>query len=169
MHDAEIKCEGPTNLIYEYAGIFMNKYKTLDVKEPLSLENTLWSETVLASQGYIIGLVIYTGRHTRSQMNQKLPTTKQCQLDNEINYLSKILFVLMLILSLSIVILNGFHGDWFMFYFRVVLLLSSIIPISLRVNLDLAKMWYSYCINIDDQIEGTIARNSTIPEELGRI
>ena len=56
-----------------------------------------------------------------------------------------------------------------MFYFRVVLLLSSIIPISLRVNLDLAKMWYSYCINIDDQIEGTVARNSTIPEELGRI
>lgn len=56
-----------------------------------------------------------------------------------------------------------------MFYFRVVLLLSSIIPISLRVNLDLAKMWYSYCINIDTQIPGTVARNSTIPEELGRI
>lgn len=102
-------------------------------------------------------------------MNQKAPTTKQCQLDLEINYLSKILFVLMLILSLSIVFLNGFHGDWLMFYFRIVLLLSSIIPISLRVNLDLAKIWYSYCINQDDQILGTVARNSTIPEELGRI
>lgn len=32
------------------------------MKEPLSLENTLWSETVLASQGYIIGIVAYTGR-----------------------------------------------------------------------------------------------------------
>jgi phospholipid-translocating ATPase len=75
----------------------------------------------------------------------------------------------MLILSGSIVLLNGFHGEWLMFYFRVVLLLSSIIPISLRVNLDLAKMWYSYCINIDGQIPGTVARNSNIPEELGRI
>ena len=90
-------------------------------------------------------------------------------LDREINFLSKILFVLMLILSLAIVLLNGFHGDWVMFYFRVVLLLSSIIPISLRVNLDLAKMWYSYCINTDERIPGSIARNSNIPEELGRI
>jgi phospholipid-translocating ATPase len=102
-------------------------------------------------------------------MNSKVPTSKTSMLDLEINYLSKILFVLMLILSLSIVLLNGFHGEWLLFYFRVVLLLSSIIPISLRVNLDLAKMWYSYCINIDPLIPGTVARNSTIPEELGRI
>jgi phospholipid-translocating ATPase len=102
-------------------------------------------------------------------MNSKVPTSKTSMLDLEINYLSKILFVLMLILSFSIVLLNGFHGEWLLFYFRVVLLLSSIIPISLRVNLDLAKMWYSYCINIDTLIPGTIARNSTIPEELGRI
>ena len=82
-------------------------------------------------------------------MNTKIPTSKICLLDIEINSLSKILFLLMLIMSLAIVLLNGFQGEWMMFYFRVVLLLSSIIPISLRVNLDLAKMWYSYCINID--------------------
>jgi phospholipid-translocating ATPase len=50
-----------------------------------------------------------------------------------------------------------------------VLLLSYIIPISLRVNLDMAKIYYSYCIYNDNEIEGTIPRNSTIPEELGRI
>jgi phospholipid-translocating ATPase len=72
-------------------------------------------------------------------------------------------------MSISIVLLNGFHGDWLMFYFRVVLLLSSIIPISLRVNLDMAKIWYSYLINRDCLIAGTIVRNSNIPEELGRI
>lgn len=49
MEDAEVKCEGPSNLIYEYAGIFLNKFKGLDIKEPLSLENTIWAETVLAS------------------------------------------------------------------------------------------------------------------------
>jgi len=74
-----------------------------------------------------------------------------------------------MVLSLGIVFLNGFHGDWRMFYFRTILLLSSIIPISLRVNLDLAKLWYSYCINSDEGIKGAIARNSNIPEELGRI
>lgn len=49
------------------------------------------------------------------------------------------------------------------------LLLSSIIPISLRVNLDIAKIYYCYKIYNDKEIEGTIPRNSTIPEDLGRI
>jgi len=54
-------------------------------------------------------------------------------------------------------------------FFRFILLLSSIIPISLRVNLDLAKVFYAFSIYKDEHIEGTIPRNSTIPEELGRI
>ena len=65
--------------------------------------------------------------------------------------------------------MNGFHGHWFMFYNRVMLLLCSIIPISVRINLDLAKLVYSSGINSDEDIAGTIARNSNIPEELGRI
>lgn len=47
---------------------------------------------------------------------------------------------------------------------RMIILLSSIIPISMRVNLDFAKLFYSYNINNDSLIEGSIARNSTIPE-----
>ena len=35
-------------------------------KEPLTLENTMWANTVLASQGYVIGLVVHTGKDTRS-------------------------------------------------------------------------------------------------------
>ena len=49
------------------------------------------------------------------------------------------------------------------------MLLSSIIPISLRVNNDFAKTVFSYKIQTDPSIKGTVARNSDIPEELGRI
>ena len=35
-------------------------------KEPLSLDNSLWANTVLASTGYIWGLVLYTGVETRA-------------------------------------------------------------------------------------------------------
>lgn len=52
-------------------------------------------------------------------------------------------------------------------FFWFVLLLCSIIPISLWVNLDLAKIWYSYSIDKDKEIAETITRNSSIPEELG--
>lgn len=104
----------------------------------------MWANTVLASQGFILGLVVYTGRETRSQMNQKKPHSKMCLLDMEVNRLSKVLFCLMFILAGGICTLNGLHGDWPMFFLRIVLLLSSIIPISLRVNLDLAKLYYCY-------------------------
>lgn len=33
----------------------------------------------------------------------------------------------------------------------------------------MAKIYYAYCIYRDTEIPGTIPRNSTIPEELGRI
>lgn len=98
-----------------------------------------------------------------------MPRSKIGLLDLEINRLSKILFLLMLVFSATIVALNGFHGNWGIYFFRFVLLLSSIIPISLRVNLDLGKIWYSWLIGIDKDIPDSIARNSTIPEELGRI
>ena len=40
---------------------------------------------------------------------------------------------------------------------------------SLRVNLDMAKLVYSWVIGRDKEIPGTVVRSSTIPEELGRI
>lgn len=49
------------------------------------------------------------------------------------------------------------------------MLLSSIIPISLRVNLDFSKLVFSMRINNDEDIPGAMARNSQLPEELGRV
>ena len=40
---------------------------------------------------------------------------------------------------------------------------------SLRVNLDMGKMVYSWMIQRDKAIPDTVVRSSTIPEELGRI
>ena len=41
----------------------------------LNIENTLWSNTVVAS-GTVLGLVVYTGYETRSVMNTSQPTSK---------------------------------------------------------------------------------------------
>jgi phospholipid-translocating ATPase len=46
----------------------------------------LWSNTVLAS-GTAIGVVVYTGRETRSVMNTTLPESKVGMLDLEVNYI----------------------------------------------------------------------------------
>lgn len=102
-------------------------------------------------------------------MNSSEPRSKMGVLDSELNYLSKVLFCVMCVLAFIIIFCSGFNDAWFLQYFRHILLLSSIIPISLRVNLDFSKLFFSYSINNDKDIEGSIARNSSIPEELGRI
>jgi len=61
----------PTNQIYDFKGVYVHDELTSNNKESLSLENTLWANTVLASSGYILGMVIFTGIETRSIMNSK--------------------------------------------------------------------------------------------------
>jgi phospholipid-translocating ATPase len=138
----EVVANPPTNKIYDFQGYYENRQH--NVKEPLNLEHTLWNNTVLASSGYIIGMVVYTGKQTRSAMNSKSPSSKVGKVDSEINRLSKILFCMMTCFAGTIIILDGLTGLFYIKFFRFLLLLSSIIPISLRVNLDMAKIWYSY-------------------------
>ncbi|PWN21083.1 phospholipid-translocating P-type ATPase [Microstroma glucosiphilum] len=135
---------------------------------PITAENLLWANTVLAA-GSAIGMAVYTGTETRAVMNTSHPSTKVGLLDLEINRLSKILCGVTFTLSVGLVALNGFRGTWYVYIFRFLILFSSIIPISLRVNLDMGKTVYARQIQSDDEIPGTIVRTSTLPEELGRI
>jgi phospholipid-translocating ATPase len=94
----------------------------------------------------------------RSVMNTSEARVKTGRTDDELNYLSKVLFVLIIVVS------GGFGEYWMLDLFRQILLLASIIPISLRVNLDFSKIVFSYKINNDPEMEGAIVRNSQIPE-----
>uniref|UniRef100_A0A8C7GXU2 Phospholipid-transporting ATPase n=1 Tax=Oncorhynchus kisutch TaxID=8019 RepID=A0A8C7GXU2_ONCKI len=89
--------------------------------------------------------------------------------DLEVNCLTKILFGALVVVSLVMVALQHFAGRWYLQIFRFLLLFSNIVPISLRVNLDMGKMVFSWMIRRDSKIPGTVVRASTIPEQLGRI
>ncbi|KAH9914070.1 aminophospholipid-transporting P-type ATPase [Epithele typhae] len=177
--DAEIYADAPTKDIHTFIGTFtINSPPALledDVPmvqvptvEPLTAENMLWSNTVLAA-GSAVGFVIYTGAETRAVMNTSHPETKVGLLDLEINRLAKILCAVTFALSVVLVALNGFRGPWYVYILRFLILFSSIIPISLRVNLDMGKTVYAQSIMTDNEIPNTIVRTSTLPEELGRI
>jgi phospholipid-translocating ATPase len=166
-----VEADPPSKQIYYFKGRLTLQLGTYTKPEPLSLEQTMWANTILASS-LAVGLVVYTGKETRSQKNSSTPQNKFGAIDIEINVISKALFAFMFVCAIIIVALNGFPGSLsvnMINIFRFLLLLSSIIPISLRVNLDFAKIIYSWKISNDDKIKGTIARNSTMPEELGRI
>jgi phospholipid-translocating ATPase len=195
-----LEYDAPSKMIYEFTGVLniINNNENFDFsnindkkprsysehsksnfgnnlpdyrKEALSLENTMWASTILASKK-AIGIIIYTGKENRFQMNSSSPKTKKGALDEELNRLSKILFVIMVLSAFIITMLKGFRTNplsMLFDFFRFVVLLCAIIPISLAVNLDISKTVNSQNISRDERIPETIARNSTIPEELGRI
>ena len=140
---------------------------------PLTIDNTAWANTVLASNATVLAVVVYTGAQTRQAMSTSAPRSKIGLLDCEINNLTKILCALTLTLSIVLVALEGFENreemKWYVAITRFLILFSTIIPISLRVNLDMGKSVYAWFIERDKDIPGTIVRTSTIPEELGRI
>ena len=162
--DASVYAEKPQKDIHSFIG----KFTSDSTEESLSIENTIWSNTVVAS-GTAIGFVIYTGPECRATMNNSKPSSKMGLIDLELNDLTKILFVATVALSVLMIGLKGFDGPWYLYLFRFILLFSYLIPISLRVNLDMGKIFYSWHIQKDRDIPGTVARSTTIPEELGRI
>lgn len=140
---------------------------------PLTIDNTAWANTVLASACTTLAVVVYTGPQTRQALSTSPSRSKTGLLDCEINNLTKILCAVTLALSIILVALEGFEKresqKWYVAMMRFLILFSTIIPISLRVNLDMGKTVYARFIERDPDIPGAVVRTSTIPEELGRV
>lgn len=164
FQDITITASPPQKDIHTFLGNISFQGSTVG----LSVDNTFWANTVLAS-GTAICCVLYTGVETRQAMNTSRAGTKTGLLEIEINSLSKILCTCVFVLSVGLVVLNGFNENWYIDVMRFLILFSTIIPVSLRVNLDMGKSVYAYQIEHDKSIPDTIVRTSTIPEDLGRI
>ena len=111
----------------------------------------------------------YTGADTRIVKNTSKPRSKTGITDDEINLLTLFLIIADLASSLVMCAFRQFQGPWYRYLIRFFLLFSYMIPITLRINLELGKMVHSWIIQRDKNIPGTIVRTLTIAEELGRI
>lgn len=140
---------------------------------PLTIDNTAWANTVLASNASVFAVVVYTGPQTRQALSTSASRSKTGLLEYEINSLTKILCALTLVLSLVLVALEHYESTggrkWYIAVMRFLILFSTIVPISLRVNLDMGKSVYAWFIHRDLDMPGTVVRTSTIPEDLGRV
>jgi phospholipid-translocating ATPase len=140
---------------------------------PLSIDNTAWANTVLASSSTVYAVVVYTGSQTRQAMSTSASRSKVGLLELEINSLTKILCALTLSLSIVLVLIGRIEHQearqWYISVMRFLILFSTVVPISLRVNLDMGKTVYAWFIEHDRGIPGTVVRTSTIPEDLGRV
>lgn len=162
--DLELEVSPSDKSLHHFVGTIENN----GVSAALSVDNTMWANTVVAA-GTVEGIVAYTGIETRMAMNLSPSRNKVGLLELEVNSISKILCVAVFGLSFVLVAANGFGKYWYVDLMRFLILFSTIIPVSLRVNLDMAKTVYAHQIEHDKAIPDTIVRTSTIPEDLGRI
>jgi phospholipid-translocating ATPase len=146
---------------------------TEDKSVGLSVDNTAWANTVIASSSTVYGVVIYTGSQTRQALSTTSSRAKVGLLELEINNLTKILCILTVSISVLLVVLGRLEHQakraWYIAALRFLILFSTVIPISLRVNLDMGKIVYAWYIEHDKSIPETVVRTGTIPEDLGRI
>jgi phospholipid-translocating ATPase len=138
--------------------------------QALSSSQLLLQATHLRNTDWVYGLAVYTGNETKFGKNKKSPPTKYTRTDGFINSISAAVFLLQLML----VAVFGAVGDvwnedsgvasWYLqiiplsaspFYqplvipARFLLLNSTMIPISLKLTLDLCKLAYANYINAD--------------------
>ncbi|PVH94034.1 phospholipid-translocating P-type ATPase-like protein [Periconia macrospinosa] len=140
---------------------------------PLSIDNTIWANTVLASSCTVLAVVVYTGPQTRQALSTSPSRSKTGLLELEINALTKFLCIFTLSLSFVLVAMSKFEviegRPWYVSMMRFLILFSTIVPVGLRVNLDMGKSVYAWFIEHDKSIPDTVVRTSTIPEDLGRV
>ena len=141
--DAWLQIEAPSKHIYEFTGAAhlsgrLGPGARVDAggeadgehrSFPLTIENTLWSGTVLAS-GVAVGIVVYTGSETRIVMNTNAPRIKSGIVDLEVNNAVKLLFITTCLLSTALTIARGTDSAWAIYWWRYFLLFSYIIPVA---------------------------------------
>jgi phospholipid-translocating ATPase len=96
----EFVVDKPNEVIYKFDGSMheIDNRENIIYREPISLENTIWTNCS-ASNVEIYGLVIYTFKDTKIVIGNKPAHQKITKVEEEVNYLSKMLFWIMVIMS----------------------------------------------------------------------
>ncbi|XP_042387499.1 phospholipid-transporting ATPase 2-like isoform X1 [Zingiber officinale] len=161
---------------------------------PLTIDNTLLQSCYLRNTEWACGVAVYTGNETKLGMSRGVPEPKLTAVDAMIDKLTGAIFLFQIV----VVIVLGFAGNiwkdtearkqWYAQYpedgpwyellvipLRFELLCSIMIPISLKVSLDLVKSIYAKFIDWDEEMydhetmTAPHAANTAISEDLGQV
>ena len=117
----------------------------------ISVEHTLWMNTVLAS-GTVIGVVVYTGKVMRAFMNTSAPKSKSSLIENQLSFMTFVLFLVQAALALSLALCRVSSPLRPLYFVRFIILFSYVIPVRLRINVDMARILLNRWIEGDLEI-----------------
>lgn len=160
----------------------------------LTIKNTLLQSCYLRNTEWACGVSVYTGNQTKLGMCRGVAEPKLTAMDAMIDKLTGAIFVFQIVVVLVLGVAGNVWKDtearkqWYVQYpeeapwyellvipLRFELLCSIMIPISIKVSLDLVKGLYAKFIEWDvemvDQETGTAsyAANTAISEDLGQV
>ncbi|KAF8661979.1 hypothetical protein HU200_056593 [Digitaria exilis] len=190
-----VECPNPDNDIRRFDANMRLFLPSVDNEKcPLTINNTLLQSCYLRYTEWACGVAVYTGNETKSGMSRGTAEPKLTAADAMIDKLTIAIFMLQIV----VVLVLGYFGNiwkhtkglkqWYLMYpaegpwygflvipLRFELLCSIMIPISIKVTLDLAKGVYAKFIDWDEQMfdweTNTPAHsaNTAISEDLGQV
>ncbi|OIR58744.1 MAG: phospholipid-translocating ATPase [Amphiamblys sp. WSBS2006] len=163
-----ITAEQPKKEIHSFAGTIKMVAEEKERLEPLNLENTLWMNTVLTGS-LALGCVVYTGAETRSQQNKTACRSKRSRLDAEMDRIVLVLIAILGGVSILLTAIASPKSNWWLHTIRFLVLFAAIVPLSLRVGVEISEQFRARKITVDGEIAHTIPRARNLTEELGRV
>ncbi|PUZ46721.1 hypothetical protein GQ55_7G104700 [Panicum hallii var. hallii] len=190
-----VECPNPDNDIRRFDANMRLFLPTIDNEKcPLTVNNTLLQSCYLRYTEWACGIAVYTGNETKSGMSRGTAEPKLTAADAMIDKLTIAIFLLQIVAVLVLGYFGNIWKDtqglkqWYLMYpvkgpwydflvipLRFELLCSIMIPISIKVTLDLAKGVYAKFIDWDEQMfdweTNTPAHsaNTAISEDLGQV
>lgn len=134
---------------------------------PLTVKNFLFKGARIRNADWVLGVVAYTGLDTKIQINSSVSTSKLSRLEHIMHLMIIFLFLLQLCFSILSAfgtnMLNSIGESGFYKFFlvndidedagiaktalRYFLLLNTMIPISLMVNIEIVRLFQAYIIS----------------------
>ena len=197
--DLEIKLslQQPNPSLYNFEGFisFVQAGQVSAQRQPIDVKNFLFKGAMIRNVKWILGVVAYTGTDTKIQQNGAEARFKISSVERKLHKMIIVLFLFQIFLSIVAVIIkllsqgkSEYHFDNYieetifeepdnvaLVFFRYFILMSTLIPISLIVNLEMVRLVQAYfTIQSLDLTNKEIGRHckvstTTINEELGQV
>ncbi|XP_034945439.1 probable phospholipid-transporting ATPase VA isoform X2 [Chelonus insularis] len=189
-----IEVDQPTTKIYRFYGAVVHPNGT---KIGVTTENLLLRECLLKNTDFVEGIVVYAGHETKAMLNNGGPRYKRSKLERQMNldivWCVVILVVLCIIGAVGCKFwLSAFSADdaplflpllssqnpsyeGMLTFWTFVIILQVMIPISLYVTMEMAKIGQVYHIGHDTELYDEVSQRKAecralnITEELGQI
>ncbi|XP_029171036.1 probable phospholipid-transporting ATPase VD [Nylanderia fulva] len=187
-----VEVDQPSTRIYRFHGAVVHPNGG---RVPVSTENLLLRECVLKNTDFVEGIVIYAGHETKALLNNGGPRYKRSRLEKQMNRDVKWCVVILLVLcvigafgcrfwlsaytGLTVVpflpVLQEPVYESILTFLTFVIIFQVMIPLSLYVTIEMAKVGQVYHIGHDPALHDTETgrkaecRALNITEELGQV